>query len=67
MDIRVTVNKKEMVVPSGTTVNSLLESAGYSCRVAVWINGAQLLSGEYAVRTLQDGDEIRILRLAAGG
>ena len=67
MDIRVKVNNKEMVVPSGTTVNGLLTSAGYSSRVSVWINGSQLLSGEYATRVLEEGDFIKILRLVAGG
>ncbi len=67
MDIRVTVNNKATVVPSGTTVNSLLETAGYSSRVAIWINGTQLLGSEYATCIPEDGDVIKILRLAAGG
>ena len=67
MDIRVTVNNKDMVVPSGITVNNLLESIGYNCRIAIWINGSQLLSSEYATRIPEDGDVIKVLRLAAGG
>ena len=56
-----------MVVPSGTTVNGLLELAGYGSRVAVWINGVQLLSREYPDRVIEEGDTLKILRLAAGG
>jgi len=67
MDIRIRLNKKEMAGPSGTTVNDLLELAGYSSRVAVWVNGRQLLSADYATRVLEEGDEVKILRLAAGG
>ncbi|MGI6733444.1 MAG: sulfur carrier protein ThiS [Anaerovoracaceae bacterium] len=67
MDIRITLNNKDMVVPSGTTVNGLLEMAGYSSRVAVWINGRQLLSAEYPSRVIEEGDAVKILRLAAGG
>jgi len=67
MDIRVTVNNKEMAVPLDTTVSGLLKSADYNSRVSVWINGSQLLSGEYATRVLEEGDFIKILRLVAGG
>ena len=56
-----------MVVPSGTTVNRLLEMAVIASRVAVWINGRQLLSAEYPSRVIEEGDAVKILRLAAGG
>lgn len=67
MDIGITVNRKSKVVPPGTTLQNLLISEGYESRVAVWINGTQLLIGEYASRELKDSDTIKILRLAAGG
>jgi len=56
-----------MAVPLDTTVSGLLKSADYNSRVSVWINGSQLLSGEYATRVLEEGDFIKILRLVAGG
>ncbi len=67
MDIGITVNRKEKVVPEGTTLQNLLILEDYETRVAVWINGTQLLSSEYASRVLQDSDIVKILRLAAGG
>lgn len=56
-----------MAVPEGTAVTGLLDLAGYNCRVAIWINGSQLLGSEYDTRCLEDGDVVKILRLVAGG
>ena len=56
-----------MAVPEGTAVTGLLDLAGYNCRVAIWINGSQLLGSEYDARCLEDGDVVKILRLVAGG
>ena len=67
MDIRIIVNNKEMAVPEGTAVTGLLDLAGYNRRVAIWINGSQLLGSEYDARCLEDGDVVKILRLVAGG
>ena len=67
MDIRIIVNKRDTVVPEGTTVNSLLSLLDYSSRVGVWINDKQLLFADYPRLQLQEGDQIRILRLVGGG
>ncbi len=67
MDIRIIVNNKEKVVPEGTTVAEMLELKGYTGRVAVWINGTQLLGSDYPSRILEKEDVIKVLRLAAGG
>jgi len=67
MDIRVTVNKEETVLPEGTTVAQLLEMRGVKSRSSVWVNGKQLLLAEYADSTLKEGDTVRILRVVAGG
>jgi thiamine biosynthesis protein ThiS len=67
MDIGIKINNDKRTVGEGISVNDLLKSEGYEGRVSVWINGIQLLAGEYPFRSLESGDEIRILRLAAGG
>lgn len=67
MDIRIIVNKKDMTISNNTVVSSLLESLGYTKRVAIWVNGTQLLNSEYDSHILNMDDEIRIVRLVAGG
>ena len=66
-NINVTVNKEAAVLPEGITVSKLLELRKTKSRSAVWVNGTQLLLAEYDTRTLQDGDEVKILRVVAGG
>ncbi len=67
MDIEITINNIKRAVNRNLSINDLLESEGYEGRVAVWINGIQLLAGEYSCRFIKPKDEIKILRLAAGG
>lgn len=64
--IRVTVNGKEENLEKGMILQELLEAKGV-VRASVWINGKQLLRAEYGERRLKEGDEIKILRLVAGG
>lgn len=66
-NINVTVNKEETVLPEGTTVVKLLEQRGIKSRSSVWVNGNQLLLAEYPTWVLQEGDEVKILRIVAGG
>jgi len=63
----VTVNKEETALPEGTTVSGLLELRGVKSRSSVWVNRNQLLLAEYPTWVLQEGDEIKILRVVAGG
>jgi thiamine biosynthesis protein ThiS len=67
MDIRIKVNNKEMAVSKGTTVEKLLDIMGYTGRVAVWVDGTQLLGSDYPSRIIEEEDVIKVLRLAAGG
>jgi thiamine biosynthesis protein ThiS len=67
MDINVTVNKEETVLPEGTAVAELLELRGVKSRSSVWVNGNQLLLAEYPTWMLREGDVIKILRVVAGG
>ena len=66
-NINVTVNQEETILPEGTTVVKLLELRGIKSRSSVWVNGNQLLLAEYPTWILQEGDEIKILRIVAGG
>lgn len=66
-NINVMVNKEETVLPEGITVVKLLEQRGIKSRSSVWVNGNQLLLAEYPTWVLQEGDEVKILRIVAGG
>lgn len=66
-NINVMVNKEETVLPEGSTVVRLLELRGIKSRSSVWVNGNQLLLAEYNTWVLQEGDEVKILRIVAGG
>ena len=63
--MKVIYNKKEMELPSEMTVAQLIEEKGIK-KAAVWLNGRQLLVKEYGT-TLKDDDQIKILRIIAGG
>ncbi|MCL1809630.1 MAG: sulfur carrier protein ThiS [Clostridiales bacterium] len=62
----VKINKNETEVEEGLTAEQLLASRG-NPRAAIWVNGKQLLKAEYGSHVIQPGDEIKILRIAAGG
>lgn len=64
--INVKINNKDEQLAEDTKVSALLKSRRVK-KAAVWINGRQLLSAEYETYTVKDADEIRILRLIAGG
>ncbi|MBR0597903.1 sulfur carrier protein ThiS [Sinanaerobacter chloroacetimidivorans] len=65
--IKVLINKEEVIVEEGTVIKSLLAERGAKSRSAVWVNGRQLLLAEYDTYQIQDGDNIKILRVVAGG
>jgi thiamine biosynthesis protein ThiS len=62
----VNCNNKSMELDEGTTVAQLVNSLNYR-RAAVWINGQQLLSSAYESHVLHPEDQIKILRIVAGG
>lgn len=66
-NINVVVNKEETPLPEGTTVEKLLKMRGIKSRSSVWVNGNQLLLAEYRTWVLLEGDEVKILRVVAGG
>lgn len=64
--IKVRINKKEELIDSSTTVKELIQARGLR-KAAVWINGSQLLRAEYDTHTLHEGDDVKLLRIMAGG
>jgi len=64
--INVTINKQESEIKENITVERLLKMRN-TIGAAVWINGSQLLKSEYSSHVIKAGDEIKILRILAGG
>lgn len=62
----VNCNNKKLELEDGTTVAQLIQSMNYR-RAAVWINGEQLLASAYENRVINADDQIKILRIVAGG
>lgn len=62
----VNCNNKTMELAEGTTIAQLVQSLNYR-RAAVWINGEQLLAAAYDGRVIKQDDQIKILRIVAGG
>ena len=65
-EIKVLLNKKEIELPSEMTVAQLIKEKQLK-RAAVWINGQQLLAAQYENWVIKEGDNIKILRVVAGG
>jgi thiamine biosynthesis protein ThiS len=64
--MKVWLNKKEVELPADMTVAQLIKEKQIK-KAAVWINGKQLLSAEYESHGFQEGDQVKILRVVAGG
>ena len=64
--IKITINKKEEFIGNNTTVKELIQSRGLK-KAAVWVNGSQLLKAQYDTFILHEGDEVKLLRIMAGG
>lgn len=65
--IRAVINKEEISLETGTTIKQVLEARDAASRAAVWVNGKQLLLAEYPAYIVQENDQIKILRVVAGG
>lgn len=59
-------NNKKIELEEGTTVAQLIQSMSYR-RAAVWVNGQQLLASDYESCVINRDDQIKILRIVAGG
>lgn len=66
--LRINLNNKDKDIEACTTVLQLLILLGYKkSQSSVWVNNRKLLAGEYETHTLQEGDEVKIVRLSSGG
>lgn len=65
--IRAVINKEEISLEAETTIKQVLEAREITSRAAVWVNGKQLLLAEYPTYIIQENDQIKILRVVAGG
>lgn len=64
----VTINGKEMEIPSGATVEQMLLANGFTLeRIAVEKNGGILRKAGYASETVQDGDVYEVVNFVGGG
>jgi len=59
-------NNKQIELEDGMTVTQLVKVMNYR-RAAVWINGQQLLASAYDSHIIKQDDQIKILRIVAGG
>ena len=64
--IKILLNKKEEFIGNNTPVTELIQSRGLK-KAAVWVNGSQLLKAQYDTFVLHEGDEVKLLRIMAGG
>lgn len=66
--MRLTLNGKSTDVPAAKTVAGLLADLGFGERpVLVELNRRALFPREFAEAPVNEGDEIEIIELAAGG
>jgi len=65
--IKVLINQKEETVSEGSTISEILKGRGITSRAAVWVNGSQLLLSEYDTYSIRENDQVKILRVVAGG
>lgn len=63
----VIVNNREREVSQKETVSELLKELKLSRNVAVFINGKQLLMAEYDIYSINEKDNIKIIRPLGGG
>jgi len=64
--MNVILNKKNIELPSEMRVAQLITEKKLK-RASVWVNGAQLLASQYESWVIKEGDNIKILRVVAGG
>ena len=66
--ITVTVNGQAVNIEGPLSVQAFLEVRGINARaIALAVNGEVLPRSEYAVRLLQEGDSLEVVRAVGGG
>ncbi len=62
------VNSRDFEWQEGMTVQRLLELKEYTyVKIFVKINGAIIEKEDYATTMIQDGDDVKVIHLLAGG
>lgn len=65
--MNVTLNCKNISVFNNTKLLELLKAQGYNLKVAIWINGRQLLTRDYEAYVIKENDNIKVIRILGGG
>lgn len=66
--IRINNGRYEIEWEEGITVDRLLERCNFTFdMIVVNVNGQVIPRDEYKTCTIQDGDEVRVIHLIAGG
>lgn len=66
--ITVNINRKEITLDKTIPVSEAVKRFGIGRSTpAVWINGKSIKYQDYATHLLQDGDNIKIIRISGGG
>lgn len=66
--MRIRLNGKDRDLDGPLTVAALLEELGLAGRsVAVAVNGTVVRRSEHAGRTIENGDDVEVIRAVAGG
>lgn len=65
--MKITFNNQIEDIGQDSSIASLLQEKNLSRRVSVWVNGKQLLLKEYEIFILRDGDQVKVVRIVAGG
>lgn len=65
--MEIILNNVSRTIPSGCTVGELLQRMNYPRTSAVFVNGRQILFGEYDSYTIKEKDTVRIIRILGGG
>jgi sulfur carrier protein len=65
--MKVIVNNKETEVQNDTTIEEIIKSMALNKWVSVWVNNKQLLEMEYPTYSVKENDEIKVIRILAGG
>lgn len=64
--ININLNGKPIEVEEDVTVQQLLDSKNIT-EAAVWINDIQVLSKEYETLGFRSNDNVKVIRMVAGG
>ncbi|MEX2524625.1 MAG: sulfur carrier protein ThiS [Gammaproteobacteria bacterium] len=65
--MQVFINGKQTELPSGTSVQNLIEQFDIRDKVAVEINEEIVSRSRFELHTLEDGDRVEIVRAIGGG